>query len=97
YAVASILAELIVARAAEAERRAAAERAGEAVEPLNPYHDPFSSERAVRLGVDLILLLQEDGVEKEAGRLNRRIEMLLAALGEKPQEPTEDDGVAESE
>jgi len=88
YAVASILGELIAEREAEAERRAAAEQAGETAEPLDPYDDPFGSERAVRLGIDLILLLQEDGVEKEAGRLNRRIQLLLEALGEGPEDGT---------
>jgi len=86
YAVASILGELIAEREAEAERRAAAERAGEKVEPLHPHDDPFGQERAVRLGIDLILPLQEDGVEKEAGRLNRRIQLLLEALGEGPED-----------
>jgi len=87
YAVASILGELIAEREAEAERRAAAGRV-EKLEPLHPDDDPFGSERAVRLGIDLILLLQEDGVEKEAGRLNRRIQLLLEALGEAPEDGT---------
>ena len=95
YAVAGILAEMIAEREAEAERRAAAEGAGEKVQPVDPYHDPFGHERAQMLGIHLIGLLQEDGVEKEAGRLNRRIQMLLAALGQEP-EPTEEDGVAAS-
>jgi len=94
YAVASILGELIAEREAEAERRAAAGPAGEEVEPVDPDDDPFGSERAVKLGIDLILLLQEDAVEKEAERLNRRIEMLLAALGQEPQEPAEEDEAA---
>jgi len=97
YAVASILAEMIAEREAEAERRTAAERAGEKVEPLHPDDDPFGAERAVRLGIDLIMLLQEDGIEKEAGRLNRRIQMLLAALGQEPEEPSEEGDAAESE
>ncbi|HMD97726.1 MAG TPA: hypothetical protein VKM93_10415 [Terriglobia bacterium] len=93
YAVASILGELIAEREAEAERRAAAERAGETVEPLDPYHDPFGDFRAVAFGIDLIRLLQEDGLEKEAGYLNRRIQMLLEALG---QEPNSEDDAAKS-
>jgi len=96
YAVASILAELIAERDAEAERRAAAERAGEKFEPVDPYHDPFGQGRAIMLGIHLIGLLQEDGVEKEAGRLTRRIQMLLAALGQEPEEATEEDDVAAS-
>jgi len=95
YAVASILGEMIAEREAAAERRAAAERAGETAEPADPYLDPFGHYRAVRLGVDLILLLQEDGVEKEAGRLNRRIKMLLDALGEGPI--AEDDAAGSEE
>src|SRR5271157_902359 len=87
YAVASILGELIAEREAEAERRAAAGRV-EKLEPLHPDDDPFGSEGGVRLGIDLILLLQEDGVEKEAGRLNRRIQLLLEALGEGPEDGT---------
>jgi len=86
YAVASLLAEMIAARAAEAERRAAAERAGEKAEPLDPYLDQLGSERAIMLGIQLIGLLQEDGVEKEARRLNRRIELLLEALGQEPRD-----------
>jgi len=96
YALASLLAELIAERKAEAERRAAAERAGEKAEPLDPYLDPLGSERAMMLGIQLIGLLQEDGVEKEAGRLNRRIELLLEALGQEPQEPQEPGGEGEA-
>jgi len=48
------------------------------------------------LGIQLIGLLQEDGVEKEAGRLNRRIELLLEASGQEPQEPQEPSGEGEA-
>jgi len=92
YAVASLLVEMIAAREAAAARRAAAERAGETLEPDDPYLDPFGQERAAMLGIELIGLLQEDTVEKEAGRLNQRIKLLLDALG---QEPTEEGGAPE--
>ena len=48
------------------------------------------------LGIELIGLLQEDGVEREARRLNRRIELLLEALGQAAPEAGGEGEAAES-
>ncbi len=89
YAVATLLVELITERErAATERATPAGQAGPSgspgpigtTGPVNPILDPSGPDRAKRLGLNLMGLLMQTNIDREARCLNLRIERLLRGL-----------------